>query len=119
MPEESLRDVLLVVLNNQFGPAGGETFSRSGKTDILIPYQGESGVVFIAECKWWHGSAKFTRAIDQLLGYLTWRDTKAALVLFIDRLDATAAITKAAASIEAHPIFKRRCGYGALFRTPS
>ena len=28
MPEESLRDVLLVVLNNRFGLATGETFSR-------------------------------------------------------------------------------------------
>lgn len=52
MPEESLRDVLLVVLNNRFGPATGETFSRTGKTDILIPWGGDQRAVFIAECKW-------------------------------------------------------------------
>ena len=45
MPEESLRDVLLVVLNNRFGPATGETFSRRGKTDIIIPWGGDERAV--------------------------------------------------------------------------
>jgi len=36
MHEEVLREVVLVILNNQFGPAVGELFSRSGKTDIAI-----------------------------------------------------------------------------------
>jgi hypothetical protein len=30
MDEEALRDVLLVILDNQFGPAGREMFSRDG-----------------------------------------------------------------------------------------
>ena len=59
MPEESLRDLLLVILNNRFGPSSGETFSRSGKTDILIPYDGDQRAVFIAECKWWKGPSAF------------------------------------------------------------
>lgn len=107
MPEESLRDVLLVVLNNRFGPASGETFSRSGKTDIFIPYEGDQRAVFIAECKWWSGPAGLRAAIDQLLGYLTWRDTKAALVVFTDRRDPTAVGEKARAEISAHEYFKR------------
>lgn len=89
MPEESLRDVLLVVLNNQFGPATGETFSRNGKTDILISYGDTGEAVFIAECRWWRGPSKFRSAIDQVLSYLVWRDTKAALVLFIGQPDVS------------------------------
>lgn len=83
MPEESLRDVLLVMLNNRFGPASGETFSRAGKTDIFIPWGGDQRAVFIAECKWWKGPAAFRRGIDQLLGYTAWRDSRVALVVFV------------------------------------
>lgn len=63
-----LRDLLLVILNNQFGPAGGEIFIRKGKTDITILR--EKGAIFIAECKNWSGAKAFSGAIDQLLGYL-------------------------------------------------
>ena len=107
MPEESLRDVLLVVLNNRFGPATGETFSRRGKTDIFIPYGGDQRAVFIAECKWWRGPAGFREAIDQLLGYLTWRDTKAALVVFTERKEPTAVARKAREHLQEHAQFKR------------
>jgi hypothetical protein len=34
--EEILREILLVILKNQFEPAAGELFSRCGKTDIAI-----------------------------------------------------------------------------------
>jgi hypothetical protein len=44
--------------------------------------------------------------VDQLLGYLTWRDTKAALVLFIRDDDVTTVLAKARATIEEHPNFK-------------
>ena len=108
MPEESLRDVILVVLNNQFGPASGETFSRRGKTDILIPWGGDQGVVFIAECKWWKGPAAFRAAIGQLLGYLTWRDTRAALVVFVRTGSPAEIREKAAGELTAHEAFKRR-----------
>lgn len=107
MREESLRDVLLVILNNRFGPASGETFSRSGKTDILIPYEGDQRAVFIAECKWWKGPSAFAKAIDQLLGYLVWRDTKAALVLFTKSTDPTSVTKKAISELRSHALFKR------------
>ncbi len=110
MPEESLRDVLLVILNNRFGPATGETFSRSGKTDILISYDGDQRAVFIAECKWWSGPADFRKAITQLLGYVTWRDTKAALIIFSNRKDPTAVAAKAQQELESHNLFKRSAG---------
>jgi hypothetical protein len=107
MPEESLRDVLLVVLNNRFGPATGETFSRRGKTDIFIPWGGDERAVFIAECKWWKGAAAFAKAIDQLLGYLTWRDTRGALILFVRGGSPTEIEAKADARMRAHSSYKR------------
>lgn len=108
MPEESLRDVLLVVLNNRFGPATGETFSRRGKTDIFIPWEGDERAVFIGECKWWKGPAAFGKAIEQLLGYLTWRDSRAALIVFVRDGTPTEIGEKADAKLKAHESFKRR-----------
>jgi hypothetical protein len=63
-------------------PFGVPTNVRSaqGKTDILIRIDGKN--IFIAECKFWTGPKGFTETIDQLLGYLSWRDTKAAIVMF-------------------------------------
>ena len=46
-------------------------------------------------------------ALNQLFRYLVWRDTKAAILLFIRRQDITAIIDKAIAKIEAHPNYKR------------
>jgi len=37
---------------------------------------------FVAECKIWRGAGELSKAVDQLLGYLTWRDRKTALVVF-------------------------------------
>lgn len=80
LDEEALRDMLLVPLNAHFGSATGESFNATGKTDILIRHEG--GNLFVAECKFWHGEKQFLETIDQLLGYLTWRDTKTAVVMF-------------------------------------
>ncbi|KXB97077.1 MAG: hypothetical protein AA908_08495 [Chlorobi bacterium NICIL-2] len=106
MREEVLRDILLVVLNNQFGPVGGEVFSRKGKTDIFIWH--ENSAVFIAECKFWKGSKAFREALDQLLGYLVWRDTKAALILYVREKNVTDVVEKADEVFKTHPRSKRR-----------
>lgn len=79
--EEGLRDILLAHLNGHFeGGATGETFRRKGKTDICIEDKERSA--FVAECKVWGGAGEITKAVGQLLSYLTWRDSKAALVVF-------------------------------------
>lgn len=80
LDEEALRDMLLVPLNAHFGQATGETFNLTGKTDILVRH--EAGNLFVAECKIWGGDQHFLATIDQLLAYLTWRDTKTALIIF-------------------------------------
>lgn len=82
LDEEELRDVLLSHLNSYFqGPvAAGEVFRRSGKTDICVQEQGRAA--FVGECKVWGGYKQISGDINQLLGYLTWRDSKAALIVF-------------------------------------
>lgn len=91
--EESLRDYFILILSPHFdGGVTGETFNKSGKTDILIRYQ--SSNVFVAECKIWHGKKAFLDAIDQALGYLTWRDSKAALICFIDNVELQPVLDK-------------------------
>ena len=88
LDEESIRDHFLLQLNGHYeGGATGETFNASGKTDILIRVDNRN--IFIAECKFWHGMKKFNDAIDQLLGYLSWRDTKCALLIFNKTKDST------------------------------
>ncbi len=75
MDEEALRQHFLVQLNAQFeGKATGETFNMGGKTDILLREADRNA--FIAECKFWKGPKGFGEAIDQLLGYASWRDSK-------------------------------------------
>lgn len=106
--EEQIRDLLLVNLNAQFeGKAGGEVFNGEGKTDILIR-EGDRNI-FIGECKIWKGPKSIRDALHQLLDvYLVWRDTKAALLLFIRSGHVTEVIKKSIAEIEANPNFKRR-----------
>jgi hypothetical protein len=106
MGEEDLRQHFLVQLNGQFeGAASGETFNFSGKTDILIRVQDRN--IFIAECKFWSGEKAFLDTITQLLGYLSWRDTKAAVVIFNRNIDFSGVLTSMEASISKHPNLKR------------
>jgi hypothetical protein len=100
--EEHLRDHLLMFLEPNFtGSATGETFNKSGKTDILLRHDGNN--VFIAECKFWKGAKSFGEAVSQLLGYLTWRDSKAAVVVFVQNKDFTQVLETAGSEIKRHP----------------
>jgi len=93
MGEEDLRSHFLVQLNGAFkGEATGETFNFQGKSDILIRAEGKN--VFIAECKIWKGEKAFLATLDQLLSYLSWRDTKAAVVLFNRNADFSAVLAR-------------------------
>lgn len=108
MDEERLRDQILAMLGNVYGPTTGESFTRQGKSDIYLPWQG-GNPVFLAECKWWRGPKAFTDDdLPQLLDrYVVWRDTHAAMVLFIGNKDATAVIRKATDIIRSHPRYLR------------
>lgn len=102
MGEENLRDLILVMLNSHYaGSATGETFNADGKTDILIREQDRN--VFIAECKIWKGASALAEALDQLLGYLAWRDTKTALIVFNRNRDLTKVLEQIQPTVEGHP----------------
>jgi hypothetical protein len=107
--EEDLRQHFLVQLNGQYeGQATGETFNYSGKTDILI--RSDRKNIVIAECKYWNGPKKLTDTIDQLLGYLSWRDTKTAIVLFNRQKNFSRVLADIAPTMKAHLNFKRDLG---------
>ncbi|MDT5024175.1 MAG: hypothetical protein QOE61_601, partial [Micromonosporaceae bacterium] len=59
--------------------------------------------IFIGECKVWTGIGALDEALEQIFKYLVWRDTKAAILLFIRNMDVTAVIKKALEKIEAIP----------------
>lgn len=89
LDEEAIRTHFLLQLNGHYeGGASGETFNMNGKTDILIRVDNKN--IFIAECKFWRGQKAFNEAIDQILGYLSWRDTKCALLIFNKTKETTA-----------------------------
>jgi hypothetical protein len=106
MGEEALRDQILVQLNGHFeGAATGETFNNTGKTDILIRADGRN--IFIGKCKFWRGEKVLTETVDQLLGYLSWRDTKAAVIIFNRNKDFSHVLTKICDTMDSYPHKKR------------
>jgi hypothetical protein len=108
--EEELRDLLVAHLNGHFqGKAAGEVFRKLGKTDICI--QEENRSAFVGECKVWGGAAQVSGDIDQLLGYLTWRDSKAAMIVFNKSVKGFAATQEALINaIREHPHFVKELG---------
>ncbi len=110
LDEEEIRNLLLIGLNAHFeGAAGGEVFNGAGKTDILIRVDDRN--IFIGECKVWSGPRTMDSALDQLFRYLVWRDTKAAILLFIRNENVSAVIDKAIQKVREHPNHKRSKAY--------
>ena len=98
--------LFLVPLNGHYeGQATGETFNCEGKTDILIRSEGKN--IFIAECKYWNGAKKLTEAIDQLLGYSSWRDHQSGCDCFQSKQEFTKVLEVIKSTTKAHPNFKR------------
>ena len=69
-------------------------------------------VVFIAECKFWKGEKVFMKTIDQLLSYLTWRDSKAAIIFFVTQKGFSDVISKVKKTIVNH------CNYLGYIDSP-
>lgn len=122
--EEELRDILMSHLNGHYhGLANGEAFRKKGKTDICIEF--ENRAAFVGECKLWKGEQLIIEAVNQLLGYLTWRDCKTALVVFNkDVAGFTQLQQKMRKILESHSNFIRSAGasntgeWRAVYRSP-
>lgn len=100
--EEELRDHFLLVLQPRYNwMAAGEAFNKVGKTDILIRY--EQTTIFIAECKFWRGKKGYIDTINQLLSYLSWRNSKAAVVLFVRNNDFSSVLAAVKKATPTHP----------------
>jgi len=124
MGEEDLRQHFLVQLNGQFeGIATGETFNVGGKTDILLRANDKN--IFIAECKFWKGPKHYKEAIDQLLGYTAWRDTKTAILVFNRGTAMSTVLSGIKSETVIHSNFKRtldwkhESGYRFIFHHDS
>jgi hypothetical protein len=106
LDEEAIRTHFLLQLNGHYeGGATGETFNAAGKTDILIKVGDRN--VFIAECKFWRGPKGFNDAIDQLMRYLSWRDTKCALLIFNRTKNSSDVRQKIHEAMQARPEHRR------------
>lgn len=102
MQEPDLRNVLLVALNTRLeGGVTGETFRNKGKVDVFVPL--EDGCAFVAECKIWSGEAGVVDALEQLDGYLLWKDGMAALIFFVRRTDFRSVCEKMKKCLEKIP----------------
>jgi hypothetical protein len=62
-----------------------------------MKYQGNNA--FVAECKFWKGRKALLEGdsdslgdLDQLLSYLTWRDSKSAMIYFVKQKEITSVI---------------------------
>ena len=101
--EEALRDQFLLMLSPHFQSVSAETFNRKGKTDILVRH--DKANVFVAECKFWGGAKVFLATIDQALSYLTWRDSKAAILCFNAKQQHAPVLTEIQKQAPLHPCF--------------
>jgi hypothetical protein len=105
MEEEELRDLIIGMMNTNYpGSTTAETFNKLGKTDIRLRV--DSGNVLICECKFWSGPKAYTEALDQLFGYLTWREGYGVIIMFCTRKDMTACIAQAKKVTETHASFR-------------
>lgn len=125
--EEGLRDQFIFVLESRYNSttATGESFNREGKADILLKYAQGSTNVFVAECKFWHGASEFHNGISQLFDrYLTWRDTKTAVMFFVRNKDFSNVLSVIKEEAKKHVYFVKEAGYGGessfsyIFRLP-
>jgi hypothetical protein len=111
--EEGLRDQFLFILETRYEgtTATGETFNRSGKTDIILKYSKDGSNLFVAECKFWQGGSEFLKAISQLFDrYLTWRDSKAVLIVFVKNKEFSKVLQVIRAEIRTHPYYNKDNG---------
>ena len=104
--EERLRDIILSSLNSVFrGSATSETFSKKGKTDIYLNIP--QGQILIAECKIWDGAKKFHETVDQILGYLTWRNSYGIIITFSKNKGFTEVLESMYSEIPKHTQYKK------------
>lgn len=103
--EPNLRDLLLSNLNSIFeGQATGETFNNKGKTDIYLNI--DKGNILVTECKFYGGEKLYHKTIEQLLGYLTWRQNYGIMLSFCNQKNFLKVLDEAETIIKAHDSYE-------------
>jgi hypothetical protein len=59
------------------------------------------------ECKFWNGPKSLVDAVDQVLSYLTWRDSKTAVLVFSRRKDFSRTVEEAQKTLHTHSQFRQ------------
>jgi hypothetical protein len=59
----------------------------------------------VAEFKFWRGQKQHFETIDQLLSYLTWRDSKTAILYFVEGKEMTAPLNAIEETTRNHSSF--------------
>jgi hypothetical protein len=113
LQEEEIRTLFLVILNSHYeGNATGETFNLGGRTDILLRV--DNCNIFIGECKVWGGPSEVQPAVDQLMDYITVRDTKTALLFFVKNKSMDGIVDQVAEKIRGHGMYKETRSENAM-----
>lgn len=102
MDERGLRDTVVAVLRGGSFPAEGEAHNVSGHADIVV--RDGARTVLVAECKIWDGASKAHAALDQLLGYTTWRDEDIALIFFVASSNIEEIVERASEALREHEL---------------
>jgi len=104
--EEDLRNLICANLNSIFaGNATAETFSKKGKTDIYLNIK--KGNILIFECKFWAGKQSYLAAINQLRGYLTWRQNYGVMINFVKIKNFTQVLNQIQSIVEESDSYAR------------
>lgn len=105
LDEPNLRDLLLSNLNSIFeGQATGETFNNKGKTDIYLNI--DKGNILVSECKIYGGEKLYHKTIEQLLGYLTWRQNYGIMINFCNQKNFSKIVDDAKSIITSHSSYE-------------
>lgn len=103
--EPNLRDLLLSNLNSIFeGQATGETFNNKGKSDIYLNI--DKGNILVTECKFYGGGKLYHNTIEQLLGYLTWRQNYGIMLSFCNQKNFSKVLNEAETIIKSHDSYE-------------
>jgi hypothetical protein len=91
------------------GSATGETFNKDGKSAILLRHDGTN--VFVAECSVWGGKERAKNKIRQLTErYLTWRESKTAIIFFVNQKKVSHVYPQIVEAAEEHPYIINQIG---------
>lgn len=96
LPEEMIRDLLLVLFKTVFGSAEGEPYHFDGKLDFKVTNPEVRHEFVTGELKWWDGPATFDELIDQALRkHVTGQEAEVFCVVLSDRTDQGAVAASA------------------------